>query len=235
MAFRGMFAVLLLAVSAMLLGACNGTDGGSLVVYLQPADAVDDGARWRVDGGVWQPDGATADGLDEGAHTVEFQAVDGWYAPDAASVSITAGETTSLTQSYLEGHADWEEDTVTYNVTLHGDTVYVDESNLDLLLAESKADFEYEFDAQEAAVRGISFDDGAPLLIHGVAARRITTTTLEGGVLVVETEFAPLNEVIRDGTVAWDYGVEFTPEKVRMVTVAGKEPRTTRWTLVDDR
>ncbi len=233
MSYRSLASVSLCCAFLMVLCGCPKPEGGSLVVHLEPAAAVTAGAQWRVDGGAWQATGATVDGLGGGRHTVEFGAATGWYTPGARTVDIVEGETSSLTQAYLEAHAAWEEDTATYDVTLDTDTVYIDEANLDLLLGEKAEEWEYEFDAAETAARGIVLEAGDPLLIHGIAARRIESVTLEGETLVVETEFAPLNEVISDGVIAWDYGVEFTPEKVRAVTFAGKRILVGKDTIIN--
>lgn len=41
-----------------------------LKITLSPQGAVDDGAKWNVDGGGWQDSGATVLGLSVGVHTV---------------------------------------------------------------------------------------------------------------------------------------------------------------------
>ncbi len=67
---------------------------GTLSVTLSPAGAVSDGAKWRVDGGVWQDSGATVTDLHVGTHQVEFKAVPNstqgylWTRPQAISLSI---------------------------------------------------------------------------------------------------------------------------------------------------
>ncbi len=222
MSHRGYCAVVLVTFWAVLFSACPGPRGTGLVVEIEPSGAVVDGARWRVAGGDWQAAGAIVDGLAPGTYTVEFDVIDGWYTPAARTVETVEGETVSITQHYLEAHADWPADTGTYDVTLADDTVYVDETNLDLLLEEDTGEFEYEFNAQQVEARGLVFTAGAPLLIHGIAARRIEQVRTDNNRLIVETKFAPLNEIITDGTVSWDYGIEFIPEKVQAISLAGK-------------
>ena len=73
---------------------------GSLKVTLGPAAAVTAGARWNVDGGAWRISGTTASALSAGRHTVAFKAVTGWVAPVAATVYVTANNTSNLTGTY---------------------------------------------------------------------------------------------------------------------------------------
>ena len=73
---------------------------GSLVVNIQPQEAVANGGQWRVDGGPWQNSGATIPNLPEGSHTVEFRDVAGWKKPGPISVPITPGQTRQGTGLY---------------------------------------------------------------------------------------------------------------------------------------
>ncbi len=73
---------------------------GSLFVTLTPWQAIAGGAKWRVDGGAWQNNGATVGGLVPGEHVVDCAAVSGWITPVPESVQIDAGFTTSLARTY---------------------------------------------------------------------------------------------------------------------------------------
>ena len=73
---------------------------GSLEVTLSPAEAISAGARWQVDGGVWEPSGATVSGLSIGIHTVSFNTTSGWTAPTNQPATISANQMTSLTATY---------------------------------------------------------------------------------------------------------------------------------------
>jgi serine protease AprX len=73
---------------------------GSLVVTILPQRAADAGARWNLDGGVWQISGATLAGLDAGQHAVGFKTVKGWVAPPAQSVTIAEDQTTTTARTY---------------------------------------------------------------------------------------------------------------------------------------
>lgn len=73
---------------------------GSLQVTLTPAEAVSAGAQWNVDGGDWQDSGAIVTGLSASAHTVNYKSIQGWTAPASEDVTITDGQTTSITRVY---------------------------------------------------------------------------------------------------------------------------------------
>jgi hypothetical protein len=81
----------------------------------------------------------------------------------------------------------------------------------------------YTLDAAGVQAAGLDLTAGKLLVIHGVAARKIASVTPDGDHLVVETDFVPLNEIFTDGTIAWDYGVEFTPDTIKSIEVAGKD------------
>ena len=73
---------------------------GSLQVNISPQGAIDDGALWQVDSGAWQNSGTAISGLVVGLHTVSFEPVQGWSAPNDQSVLISAGWTTTIIGAY---------------------------------------------------------------------------------------------------------------------------------------
>lgn len=75
---------------------------GSLRVNIQPPAAVADGAQWRVGGGAWRDSGTSATNLPAGEHTVEFQSVAGWAAPNDLAATIYVGQETSLNTLYQQ-------------------------------------------------------------------------------------------------------------------------------------
>ena len=76
------------------------TPTGSLQVTLGPPEAVTAGAQWNVDGGLWQNNGDTVNGLTVGDHTVNYKAVTCWTAPPSETVAITLDQTTDITRNY---------------------------------------------------------------------------------------------------------------------------------------
>ncbi|KPA18598.1 secreted protein containing Peptidase, archaeal and bacterial, partial [Candidatus Magnetomorum sp. HK-1] len=55
---------------------------GALQVSIQPVDAVNDGAKWRVDSGLWHESRFIENGLSTGQHTIEFKSISGWQKPN---------------------------------------------------------------------------------------------------------------------------------------------------------
>jgi PKD repeat protein len=74
---------------------------GSLRVTIGPQGAVDAGAQWRVDAGAWQNSGATISGIPVGPHTLELNDIVGWTKSTAQSVTITNGQTTNTSGTYV--------------------------------------------------------------------------------------------------------------------------------------
>ena len=73
---------------------------GDLTVSIYPQEAVDDGAKWQVDGSTWRDSGYTETDLSVGQHTVEYQSIYHWNAPASHTVQINPGQTTSITKKY---------------------------------------------------------------------------------------------------------------------------------------
>ncbi|WP_284008451.1 hypothetical protein [Haloarcula pelagica] len=67
----------------------------------------------------------------------------------------------------------------------------------------------YTFDATLLGEAGIDPEPGRVLWISGLSLRRVTDVAREGDRVVVDTEFAALNEAIQDGEVGWDAQLGF--------------------------
>jgi hypothetical protein len=77
---------------------------GSLTVNISPAGAVTSGAQWSVDGGTtWNASGTTLSNLVPGGLTVTFSVATGYTSPVDQAVTITAGQTTTVTGTYTVG------------------------------------------------------------------------------------------------------------------------------------
>jgi hypothetical protein len=59
------------------------------------------GAQWKLDGGEYHDSNATVSGLAPGIHTVDYAPVDGWTAPPSEQVTITGGQTLSISRIYV--------------------------------------------------------------------------------------------------------------------------------------
>ena len=57
----------------------------SLNVTIEPEEARNAGAQWRVDGGSWHNSDYTESGLSVGQHTIEFKSISGWNTPSDQS------------------------------------------------------------------------------------------------------------------------------------------------------
>ena len=111
--------------SAVLNGIASGADGtvylansgasqifqgvssslvlGSLQVSLQSSNAVSAGAAWRVDGGLWQTNGAAITNLMAGSnHVLSFAPVFGWASPSNQWVTISNSATTTVAGNYVQ-------------------------------------------------------------------------------------------------------------------------------------
>jgi hypothetical protein len=76
---------------------------GGLQVALQPSDAANAGAAWRVDAGLWQTNGATVTNLMAGSnHVLSFLSVYGWASPSNQWVTISSNATTTVTGNYVQ-------------------------------------------------------------------------------------------------------------------------------------
>ncbi|WP_045214768.1 hypothetical protein [Desulfonatronovibrio magnus] len=85
--------------------------GGDLQVFLEPLEAREAGAGWRLAGivpdlekfpsGWYDEDLVTIFGLRPGIYTMEFNAIPGWIKPENITVRITAGSTTFQSARYV--------------------------------------------------------------------------------------------------------------------------------------
>lgn len=74
---------------------------GSLLVTIDPANAVTAGAQWQVDGGAWQNSGAVVSGLAAGNHPVSFKNIPDWIAPLSQFVSVSPNTTITANGLYV--------------------------------------------------------------------------------------------------------------------------------------
>jgi uncharacterized repeat protein (TIGR03803 family) len=56
---------------------------------------------WQIDGGPWQPSGATVSNLAPGAHTLTYVELDGYDPLPNENVSLSEGQTASISRSYV--------------------------------------------------------------------------------------------------------------------------------------
>ena len=74
---------------------------GLFTVNINPEEAVQDGAKWRVDNGVWLNSGHSLSGLTAGYHTITYKSVSGWNKPaEQDIVYLQANQPTDLERTY---------------------------------------------------------------------------------------------------------------------------------------
>ena len=78
----------------------QGRVSGSLVVKIDPIEARNAGAQWRLDGGAWYDSGYKLSGLAPGNHTLEFKAINGWSRPSNQQVMVVENQTSQISASY---------------------------------------------------------------------------------------------------------------------------------------
>ncbi len=74
---------------------------GSLTVTIGPQEAIDAGAQWQLDGGVWRNSGATVSGITTGSHTISYKDLKSWAEPASETVTIVASQTRTVTGTYV--------------------------------------------------------------------------------------------------------------------------------------
>jgi hypothetical protein len=107
-----------------------------------------------------------------------------------------------------------------YDVTLTDQTVYVDSTLAQSLVRIDSADYVYHFRSSDPRIANLKPND--ILLIHGVALRRVSSVSHQGDETVVETDYATLNEAIKDGTISWNKEINFSKGIIPVVQMKGR-------------
>lgn len=115
------------------------------------------------------------------------------------------------------------EEYVKYDVTYTDQTVLMDSLDVNSLIRFDAEDHIYFFESSHPKISGLEVGD--ILLIHGLALRRVTGISLNGGETRVETGYATLNEAIRDGEIAWNKEISFREGVIPEVQVKGQDIR----------
>ncbi|MFA6524108.1 MAG: T9SS type A sorting domain-containing protein [Candidatus Paceibacterota bacterium] len=87
---------------------------GSVKVIINPSGAVSAGATWNLDGTGNYASGYILPNVLTGNHTVGFNIVSGWIAPNSQSISVTNGNTNNLTGTYTQNTTILPDLTITY-------------------------------------------------------------------------------------------------------------------------
>lgn len=172
-----------------------------------------DGTFTDIDNVGWE--GAT------GAYPTVFNAtiplaVGEWVSVVPVDSGGTPGQQSNATQA-----VQWFDD-FTFEVTWQPDTTVVEQEQLGLLTSYDLETGQFTFDATGVVEAGLDISVGRVLMIYGIALGRVTDVQTAGNDLFVQTEYAALTDAISDGTIAWDYGVDFRPERLTSIIVDGE-------------
>lgn len=116
----------------------------------------------------------------------------------------------------------WAEDTSTFDVEVASGVQVVEEEDLeDVILQYNPEEHAYLLDRAAVEGLGLTIAEGVPLVLAGIEIGRVSLVEFEATEIYLETELIPLNEVFPEAEIAWDYGVEFTPDIVKSIEVPG--------------
>lgn len=79
---------------------------GSAQITITPQQAIDAGAKWRIDEGPWQSSGYTQGDLIVGNHTLSFTGLPGWDSPADRQIQANFAETTITSGTYVQQKGD---------------------------------------------------------------------------------------------------------------------------------
>lgn len=82
-------------------GLAEIVDTGTLSVSITPTEAVTAGAQWNINDGEWH-DSDESVTVAIGTHTLSFNTVDGYDAPDDQTVDVTSASSESISAAYSE-------------------------------------------------------------------------------------------------------------------------------------
>ena len=99
-------------------------------------------------------------------------------------------------------------------------TVYFDSTALSTLQKVDTTDFRYYFAASDQ--KAATLTPGKIIVLHRLALRKVISVATINQQIVVETEYATLNEAINNGHIEWDYGINFNSPMVPKLIQQGK-------------
>ncbi|MFW5973405.1 MAG: hypothetical protein ACOCTG_05370 [Bacteroidota bacterium] len=109
-----------------------------------------------------------------------------------------------------------------FDVSYQPEAIVLDTAALAALVRSDTSTFTFEFDAVALSETGIVLEEGRPLFLPGITLRNIERIEREDDILRVETSYATLNQLIRDGEVGWEHEVVFDEVTLGKATVDGK-------------
>ena len=112
------------------------------------------------------------------------------------------------------GARPWREDEARFEVAWSESATLVGEDEMGVVLSADPDTGVFALDAAGVQAAGLDVSVGRVLAIVGVALGRVTAVRTDGNVLHVATEEAALTDAIVNGTIEWDYGISFEPDRI---------------------
>ncbi len=119
-------------------------------------------------------------------------------------------------------------DTFTFNVEWDPHTTLIDDAHKGLVKAVDPANATYTLDAQGVQDAGLDVSVGRILVVYNEGFARIASVQPSGADLIVEVAPARLTDAITNGTIAWDYGVSFKPNRMEAANLPADLVRSSR-------
>jgi len=163
-------------------------------------------------------DGTTSDG----SSPSHIYSAAGTYTVVLTITTLDGVDSETKTDLITVDDAEVIPDSSTFDVTLAPGVSRVPEAELENVIIQWNPDeHAYLLDPDALEALGITLEVGDPLILDGVEVGRVSYIETDDTGMYIETEEMPLNEIFPDGTIAWDYAVEFTADTVKSIEIPG--------------
>ena len=112
---------------------------------------------------------------------------------------------------------DWPDDEVKFDVEWDPNTTLIEKDDLSVVKSADPENDTYTFDAAAVQSKGLDLSAGRILVIHQIALAEIIDVQQSGTDLIVTTGPAALTNAIKNGTISWDVGISFAPDKIQEI------------------
>jgi len=104
-----------------------------------------------------------------------------------------------------------EPDKSTYDVEYTENTIIVNDDVVEMMITSDKKSGVYKFNA--TADELMKLEKGNVVIFAGHSVRKIKSVNKSGGEIIVNTEYASLNEVIKNGTIKWESEINWSSDQ----------------------
>jgi hypothetical protein len=115
-------------------------------------------------------------------------------------------------------------DTAYIDVQWTENTVIFSESELNSIIEYDSTFENITFDAANEKSNELKVGD--VIFIYGKALKKVSSVSISGGHVYVETEYCTLNEAISDGVIHWDKELSYSSDLINNIEVISKHPYT---------